>query len=67
MIATARYRIRHLTEYAYLSDVVHSHQLLHLVPRPIEYQECIEHSIEICLPPRLNYDAGFGIRLPSST
>jgi transglutaminase-like putative cysteine protease len=27
--------------------VVHSHQLLHLVPRPSPYQECVEHSISI--------------------
>ena len=48
MNASARYRIRHVTEYAYGSDVVHSHQLLHLVPRPNEFQECSEHRIEIC-------------------
>ena len=43
-----RYRVRHETAYAYGSDVVHSHQLLHLVPRPSPFQECVEHSIEIC-------------------
>ncbi len=48
MNTAARYRVRHVTEYSYVSDVVHSHQLLHLVPRPIQYQECLEHSIEIC-------------------
>ncbi len=42
-----RYRVRHLTQYDYASDVVHSHQLLHLVPRPLHYQECVEHSIGI--------------------
>ena len=42
-----RYQVRHETAYAYGSDVVHSHQLLHLVPRPSPFQECVEHSIEI--------------------
>jgi len=41
-----RYRVRHDTAYAYASDVVHSHQLLHLVPRPAPYQECLEHTID---------------------
>jgi transglutaminase-like putative cysteine protease len=26
---------------------VHSHQLLHLVPRPTAYQQCLEHSIRV--------------------
>ncbi|HTU65456.1 MAG TPA: transglutaminase family protein [Steroidobacteraceae bacterium] len=42
-----RYRIRHETRYEYAADVVHSHHLLHLVPRPAPYQECLEHDIEI--------------------
>ena len=42
-----RYRIRHETHYEYAADVVHSHHLLHLVPRPAPYQECLEHSIEV--------------------
>lgn len=42
-----RYRVHHETVYAYGSDVVHSHQLLHLVPRPLPYQQCIEHTIHI--------------------
>src|SRR4029079_16556682 len=44
---TRRYRIRHETRYAYGADVVHSHHLLHLVPRPASYQECLEHDISI--------------------
>jgi transglutaminase-like putative cysteine protease len=44
---TRRYRIRHETRYEYDADVVHSHHLLHLVPRPASYQECLEHDIEI--------------------
>jgi transglutaminase-like putative cysteine protease len=47
MSGTARYRVRHATAYTYASDVVHSHQLLHLVPRPGPYQQCLEHSIDI--------------------
>lgn len=47
MSGAVRYRIRHDTAYHYGSDVVHSHQLLHLVPRPAPYQQCLEHSIEI--------------------
>jgi transglutaminase-like putative cysteine protease len=42
-----RYHVRHETAYVYGSDVVHSHQLLHLVPRPSPFQECLEHSILI--------------------
>jgi transglutaminase-like putative cysteine protease len=42
-----KYRIRHETRYLYAADVVHSHHLLHLVPRPASYQECLEHEIEI--------------------
>ena len=42
-----QYRIRHETRYRYGVDVVHSHHLLHLVPRPAAYQECFEHEITI--------------------
>jgi transglutaminase-like putative cysteine protease len=42
-----RYRVKHETVYSYASDVVHSHQLLHLVPRPSPYQQCVEHSLTI--------------------
>src|SRR5262249_5653888 len=31
----------------YGNDVVHSHQLLHLVPRPTAYQQCLEHAIDV--------------------
>jgi transglutaminase-like putative cysteine protease len=44
---SVRYRIRHETTYAYGNDVVHSHQLLHLVPRPTAYQQCLEHVINV--------------------
>jgi transglutaminase-like putative cysteine protease len=42
-----RYHIRHQTVYRYSADVVHSHQLLHLVPRPAPYQQCIEHALHV--------------------
>ncbi len=42
-----RYHIHHETLYRYSADVVHSHQLLHLVPRPAPYQQCIEHTLRI--------------------
>jgi transglutaminase-like putative cysteine protease len=42
-----QYRVRHETRYEYAADVVHSHHLLHLVPRPAPYQECLEHEISI--------------------
>lgn len=42
-----KYRIRHETRYEYAADVVHSHHLLHLVPRPTSFQECLEHEITV--------------------
>lgn len=45
-----RYRVRHETIYSYGSDVVHSHQLLHLVPRPSRFQQCLEHRLTISPP-----------------
>jgi hypothetical protein len=47
MRGTVRYRIRHETSYEYANDVVHSHQLLHLVPRPTAFQQCLEHLINV--------------------
>ena len=47
MSSVVRYHIRHETVYTYGSDVVHSHQLLHLMPRTSPYQQCLEHSIVI--------------------
>ena len=47
MTGSSRYRVRHLTAYEYGSNVVLSHQLLHLVPRPLQNQQCFEHAIEI--------------------
>jgi transglutaminase-like putative cysteine protease len=47
MSGMTRYRVRHETAYVYSSDVAHSHQLLHLIPRPAPYQQCLEHTITI--------------------
>jgi transglutaminase-like putative cysteine protease len=59
---TRRYRVRHETSYTYAADVVHSHHLLHLVPRPAPYQECLEHQIDIDPPThrRVNELDAFG-------
>ena len=51
-----RYRIRHRTTYGYASDVLHSHQLLHLTPRPSAYQECLSHEIRISPQPSRRRD-----------
>lgn len=47
MTSLVRYHVRHDTVYTYGSDVVHSHQLLHLIPRPAPYQQCLQHAIQI--------------------
>jgi len=54
--ANRKYRIRHETRYRYGADVVHSHHLLHLVPRPASYQQCLEH--EISIEPEVQRRAG---------
>ena len=51
-----KYRIRHETRYLYGADVMHSHHLLHLVPRPAAYQQCIEHAISIEPAPQRRVD-----------
>jgi transglutaminase-like putative cysteine protease len=53
---TRKYLIRHETRYRYAADVVHSHHLLHLVPRPATYQECLEHEISIEPAPQRRTD-----------
>jgi len=42
-----RYRVHHETSYLYGYDVAHSHHLLHLVPRPGPYQQCVEHTLDV--------------------
>jgi transglutaminase-like putative cysteine protease len=51
MSPRTQYRIIHETRYGYAADVAHSHQLLHLVPRPCLYQQCLEHSLQISPSP----------------
>ncbi|HTT05189.1 MAG TPA: transglutaminase family protein [Steroidobacteraceae bacterium] len=51
-----RYHIRHRTLYRYSADVVHSHQLLHLVPRPAPFQQCLEYALQITPTPRERRD-----------
>jgi transglutaminase-like putative cysteine protease len=42
-----RYRVHHRTAYEYASEVLHAHHLLHLVPRPAPFQQCLEHTIHV--------------------
>jgi len=51
MSVRTQYHIRHKTRYLYAANVVHSHQLLHLVPRPAPYQQCLEHALQISPAP----------------
>jgi transglutaminase-like putative cysteine protease len=53
---TRKYRIHHETLYRYAADVVHSHHLLHLVPRPAAYQQCLEHEIRVEPAPQRRAD-----------
>ena len=42
-----RYSVYHQTAYQYARDVLHAHHLLHLIPRPAPFQECLEHTISV--------------------
>jgi transglutaminase-like putative cysteine protease len=55
-VSHVRYRIRHLTRYAYGGEVVHSHQLLHLLPRESPYQQCLTHSLDVAPLPSMRAD-----------
>lgn len=46
-----RYRVRHLTRYAYGGEVVHSHQLLRLMPRTMPHQTTLAHELTITPQP----------------
>ena len=50
------YYVRHETSYEYSGDVVHGHQLLHLMPRELDYQSCTSHDIHIDPLPTLRAD-----------
>ena len=47
MSGLRRYAVRHETVYAYGGEVAHSHQLLHLTPRPVAHQACLAHAIHL--------------------
>jgi transglutaminase-like putative cysteine protease len=42
-----RFAVRHSTIYEYGGDVVHSHHLLHLKPRDLDFQRRLKHSIAL--------------------
>jgi transglutaminase-like putative cysteine protease len=56
MSARRQYHITHETRYRYAANVVHSHHLLHLVPRPTPYQQCLEHALQISPAPTYRSD-----------
>jgi len=46
-----RYRVRHLTQYVYGGEVVHSHQMLRLTPRPMPFQTTRLHEVTVSPQP----------------
>jgi transglutaminase-like putative cysteine protease len=54
--ARTQYHITHETRYRYAANVVHSQHLLHLVPRPAPYQQCLEHALQISPAPTYRRD-----------
>lgn len=52
-----RYRIRHVTRYGYGGTVMHSHQLLHLVPRAMPFQRTISHRVDVDPEPAFRSDS----------
>ena len=53
MTGLRRYRVRHETLYAYGGEVAHSHQLLHLTPRPLAHQACTAQAIHLFPEPSI--------------
>jgi transglutaminase-like putative cysteine protease len=51
-----RYRIRHLTRYAYGGEVVHSHQMLRLMPRAMPHQTTLSHQVTVTPQPVVRAD-----------
>ena len=51
-----RYRVRHLTRYVYGGEVVHSHQLLRLRPRPMPHQTTLSHAVTVTPQPAVSVD-----------
>jgi transglutaminase-like putative cysteine protease len=50
-VSGRHYSIRHRTTYDYEGEVVHAHQLLHLLPRACERQTVRRHAIEVTPAP----------------
>ena len=57
-----RLHVVHETHYVYTAPVALSQQLLHLTPRALAWQACLEHSLEVCPVPgeRSNRQDYFG-------
>jgi transglutaminase-like putative cysteine protease len=51
-----RYRVRHLTQYVYGGEVVHSHQLLRLRPRPMPFQTTLAHEVTVTPQPSVRIE-----------
>ena len=51
-----RYRVRHLTQYVYGGEVVHSHQLLRLRPRPMPFQTTLSHEVVVAPQPAVSVE-----------
>ena len=49
--SVVHYKVRHATCYEYSGEVVHSHHLLHLVPRAMPHQCCTSQQVSIEPPP----------------
>jgi transglutaminase-like putative cysteine protease len=47
MSAPLCYQVRHVTAYAYGGTVAHAHHLLHLTPRTMPTQTCLDHSLDV--------------------
>ena len=57
-----RYRVRHLTRYAYGGEVMHSHQMLRLTPRAMPHQTTLSQQVTITPQPvaRVDTEDAFG-------
>jgi transglutaminase-like putative cysteine protease len=51
-----RYRVRHLTQYVYGGEVVHSHQMLRLTPRPMPFQTTLAHEVTVSPQPAVRVE-----------
>ncbi|UIN22132.1 transglutaminase family protein [Herbaspirillum frisingense] len=56
------YRIHHQTHYGYALPVRLSHQVLHLTPRELPWQQCLSHTVNVLPAPQLvrSYADNFG-------